>query len=302
MAAAMTEPPGPGRSPPPLIHVGWIRNASSMALTPPSLMPPPLIPGYVDRPSMSSMVSPASAIASRLASTASASGSTISRRPKVERPMPLRTARCSKRSSLRGARGSGRTGSATRSTGSTDPVSSKRGSHTSSCCRNGDRDLLADLHLGRLAADDVRRQVHAGVLGQRDVGDDVGRVEVGQPAVGVDRGADDGAAARHRGRLRRPAPAVGADGHRRMHQLAAVAALLDAERAVGTGGPEPLVGRGQLRQGPHRRSSPGRPTSSIDIDVAIEHARHVTCQRPRAPKPAGPPATSTAWDDPILPV
>src|SRR5580658_1749139 len=45
MAAAMTEPPGPGRSPPPLIQVGWIRNASSIALAPPSLIPPPLIPG-----------------------------------------------------------------------------------------------------------------------------------------------------------------------------------------------------------------------------------------------------------------
>ena len=63
MAAAITEPPGPGRSPPPLIHVGWMRSASSMAVTPPSLMPPPLMPGYVDRPSMSSIVSPASAIA-----------------------------------------------------------------------------------------------------------------------------------------------------------------------------------------------------------------------------------------------
>ena len=45
MAAAMTEPPGPGRSPPPLIQVGWIRSASSIALAPPSLIPPPPIPG-----------------------------------------------------------------------------------------------------------------------------------------------------------------------------------------------------------------------------------------------------------------
>ena len=35
----------PGRSPPPLIQVGWMRSASSMALAPPSLMPPPLEPG-----------------------------------------------------------------------------------------------------------------------------------------------------------------------------------------------------------------------------------------------------------------
>ena len=50
--------------------------------------------------------------------------------------MPLRTALCSKRSSLKGARGSGRTGSATRSTGSSSPVNANRGSHTSSCWRN----------------------------------------------------------------------------------------------------------------------------------------------------------------------
>src|SRR3954468_19000264 len=37
--AAITDPPGPGRSPPPLVHVGWIRSASSTAVTPPSLMP-----------------------------------------------------------------------------------------------------------------------------------------------------------------------------------------------------------------------------------------------------------------------
>src|SRR5262245_18759658 len=42
---AMTEPPGPGRSPPPLIHVGWSRSASSTAVTPPSLIPMPPAPG-----------------------------------------------------------------------------------------------------------------------------------------------------------------------------------------------------------------------------------------------------------------
>ena len=43
--AAMTAPPGPGMSPPPLIHVGWMRSASSTAVTPPSLMPIPAAPG-----------------------------------------------------------------------------------------------------------------------------------------------------------------------------------------------------------------------------------------------------------------
>ena len=43
--AAMTDPPGPGSSMPPLIHVGWRRSASSTAVTPPSLMPMPMPPG-----------------------------------------------------------------------------------------------------------------------------------------------------------------------------------------------------------------------------------------------------------------
>ena len=97
-----------------------------------------------------------------------------------------------------------------------------------------------------VAAHDVRRQVDAGVLGQRDIGDHVRRIEVGEPPVLVDREAHDRAPARHRGRLPRPAPAVRTDGHRRVDQLAAVPALLDAERAVGARGPEPVVGRGQL--------------------------------------------------------
>ena len=257
MAAAMTEPPGPGRSPPPLIHVGWIRNASSMALTPPSLMPPPLIPGYVERPSMSPMVSPASAIAFE----AGVDG----QRKRVDHEPPAEggaTDAAEDGPVLEALVAQGRAGERPYRFGDTvdrihRPRQPEQGEPHVLLLEELDRDLLADLHLGRLAADDVRRQVHAWVLGQRDVGDHVRRFEVGQPTMGVDRVADDGAAARDRGRLGRPAPAVGADGHRWMHQLAAVAALLDAERAVGSGGPEPLVGRGQLRQGSHGRSSPG---------------------------------------------
>src|SRR5438034_1007537 len=49
----MTAPPGPGMSPPPLIHVGWIRSASSTVVTPPSPMPAPVVgPGYGERPTM----------------------------------------------------------------------------------------------------------------------------------------------------------------------------------------------------------------------------------------------------------
>src|SRR3954468_15833972 len=59
--AAITEPPGPGSSPPPFVHVGRMRSASSTAVVPPSLMPIADMPGYVDSPSMSSRVRPASA-------------------------------------------------------------------------------------------------------------------------------------------------------------------------------------------------------------------------------------------------
>ena len=48
--AAITEPPGPGRSPPPLIHVGCSRSASSTAVTPPSLMPMPEAAGVGRQP------------------------------------------------------------------------------------------------------------------------------------------------------------------------------------------------------------------------------------------------------------
>ena len=42
--AAMTLPPGPGTSMPPLCHTGWMRSASSTAVTPPSPMPIPVMP------------------------------------------------------------------------------------------------------------------------------------------------------------------------------------------------------------------------------------------------------------------
>ena len=112
-------------------------------------------------------------------------------------------------------------------------------------------DLLADLDVVGVTPDDVGREVDAGVFFQRHVGDDVGRIEARQPAMGVDREPHDRAPTRDRCRLRRPAPAVRADGHRGMDQFAAVAAPLYAKDAIGTGGPEPLAGRGQLRKRPH---------------------------------------------------
>ena len=136
--AAISAPPGPGRSPPPLIHVGCSRSASSTAVTPPSLMPMPTPPGYVDRPSMSSRVRPASATAATQASTVSDSGSIINRRPICERPMPESTERRSNRSAPVGGRGLGTLGAGTSSAASafTSPVGSNSGTQTSSCCSN----------------------------------------------------------------------------------------------------------------------------------------------------------------------
>ena len=133
-----------------------------------------------------------------------------------------------------------------------------------------DGDLLADADVGGVAPDDVRRQVHPGVLGQRHVGDDVGRIEVGKPAVRVHGEADDRARPDTGGRLRRPAPAVGADRHGRMDELAAVAAALDAQDAVGAGGPEPLVRRCQLGKRSHADRGDG---GGGDESAAQRHGR-----------------------------
>lgn len=100
--AAMIAPPWPGRSMPPLIHVGCMRKASSTAAMPPSLIPMPTGPGYVERPSISDSSKPASATAARHASIVSDNGSTISRRPVADRPMPDITDRCSNRSVVTG--------------------------------------------------------------------------------------------------------------------------------------------------------------------------------------------------------
>ena len=164
--------------------------------------------------------------------------------------MPLRTDLCSKRSSPRGA--------GERSHRFLDTVDwvelarqLEQGQPDVLLLLEPHGDFLADLDVGGVTPDDVGREVDAGVFFQRDVGDDVGGIEARQPAMGVDREPHDRAATRDRSRLRRPAPAVRANGHRRMDQLAAVAAPLYAQDAIGARGPEPLAGQGQLRKRPH---------------------------------------------------
>src|SRR4051812_47740826 len=117
-----------------------------------------------------------------------------------------------------------------------------------------DADLLADVYLRGIAADDVGRQPDARVLGERHVGDDIGRLEVeaAKPGLAVDGEADDGGHARDLKWRRGPALAPGAYGHRWVHQLPAVGALLNAQTAIGSGLPEPLVARRQLGKRPHR--------------------------------------------------
>ena len=125
-----------------------------------------------------------------------------------------------------------------------------------------DLDLLADVDLVGLAADDVGREVDARVLGQGHVGDRVRRFEVREPLVLVDGEGHDGRGAGDLGGRPRPAAAHGADGDRGVDHRLAVVAPLDAQAPVGARGPEPLVGRGELGQGAHgdsRVRGGGRP-------------------------------------------
>ncbi len=109
-----------------------------------------------------------------------------------------------------------------------------------------DGDLLADVHVVGVAADDVGRQADAGVLGERDDRDRVGRLEAGEPLVAVDRRADDGRTPRDHRRFPRAAPALRADGGRRVDEGPAVGAALDPQLPVGARRPEPLARRGEL--------------------------------------------------------
>ena len=154
---------------------------------------------------MSSSVSPASATAARHASTASANGSTISRRPIAERPTPESTTRCSKRSLVTGGRVTGRAGSLTAVDGVGGAGRLEQWEPHVFVLLEPHLHFLADVHLVRVAADDVRREVHRRVLGERDVRDRVRRLEAGQPLVLIHRDAR----RRCRARTRPSAPTSG---------------------------------------------------------------------------------------------
>ena len=202
---------------------------------------------------MSASVRPASATAARHASTASDSGSTISRRPIAERPTPESTTRCSKRSLLRGRphgralrlrdplRAVGRCRSA-RTAAARRPRAARSARVTSWPMWTSSGSQPTMFVVSRTAASSASATIAIAYGGSND----------GQPLVAVDREPDDGAAPRHDGRRPRPAAARRADRRRRVDERLAVAARLDPELAVGAGGPEPLVHRRELGKRSHR--------------------------------------------------
>ena len=125
-----------------------------------------------------------------------------------------------------------------------------------------DGDLLADVNVVVLAADDVRGEVHGRVFGERDVCDRVRRFEAGEPLVLVDGEPDDRAAAADFGRRPGPAAAGGADRNGWVHQFSAVVAALDPQAAVGAGRPEPFVHRHELGKRSHHFQPPIEPIVS----------------------------------------
>ena len=178
----------------------------------------------------------------------------MSRRPTADRPTPERTAAVLEPLAPQGGRGTGRSGSGTGSATSGSPVGSNSGQPDVLVLLEAHDDVLPDVDFGRVAAHDGGGQTDAGVLGEGHHGDGVGRLERGMPAVLVHREADDRAPARDDRRLPRGAPARRADRHRRVDEGGARRAALNAQPAVGAGGPEPLGGSTSAREA---AASPG---------------------------------------------
>ena len=256
MAAAMTDPPGPGRSRPPLCQVGWMRSASSISGGPPSLMPTAGQAAGIGREPVDVLEGEAG-VGHRLEAGVDGQREGVDHEAPAELGPAdpaedgavleaLRADRWPRRPAHRGGHpvdGIDRAGGLEERQPDVLALLEAHGH------------LLADAHVGRLAADDVGGQVDRGILGQGDVGDHVGRVEVGQPAVLVDGEPDDRGPPRDLGGLRGAAAAVGADRGGRVDEPAAVPAALDAQDAVGPRRPEPLGGQAQLR----KRRHPGSP-------------------------------------------
>ena len=217
----------------------------------------------------------------------------MSRRPIAERPTPESTARCSKRSSPAGGRGVGRSRFG-------DPVDrvgragrlEQREPHVV-VLLEAHRDLLADVHVVGVAADDVRGEVHAGSSARATLAITYGGSKPGShgcwftvkpttvPRPDTSGGFHD--RLRHAGQ-------IGTGG---CTSVRAVDAALDPKPAVGARRPEPLVGRGELREGPHdlcsswscRECAHGYRNRQANAFVSPRRARPIPMQRPSPPEP-----------------
>ena len=204
---------------------------------------------------MSSRVRPASAIACSAASTASTTGSTMSRRPMREIPMPV-TATLS--SNLSPAFGIGRASwMAGRSAGngplSVSPVGSNSGTHTSSSCSNTHLHLHADEHLVGGHVHEVGGEADAVVLLDGDDRDHVRRREARDPHLLVE--GETGDDARDPTPRRPPIRASGSRGRPRVggwRSSPHAGAALEAQLPVLARLPEELVELASARAAPVR--------------------------------------------------
>ena len=189
----------------------------------------------------------------------------MSRRPRADRPTPERTdgARTGRR--LAGAGAAGELGLRDWISGRGLAGRRRRaGSHTSSWCSKRTVTSWPMATSPGSPPTIIGGEPTAGSSVSATTAIDVGRGEVGMPLVVVDGVADDGAPAGDHRRFRGTASAHRADGHRRVDEGAALRAALDAEVAVGPGGPEPVapgveLGSGLIGNRQGRLTIPGPP-------------------------------------------
>ena len=209
----MTAPPGPGRSPPPLVQVGWIRSASSTAVTPPSLMPGAGHRARVRR-------QPVDVVQGEAGVGDCGQAGVHGQRQRVDHE-PATHAGAADAGQHRlvleavaGRRGAGHEG--LRRLDRVRPVRLTRGREQRKpdvpLLLEAHRHLLADMHLVGLAVDDVGRQPDARVLFERHHGDDVRRREVRVPLLEVDGEPGNRGPARHLSRCPGAAAAGGQIG------------------------------------------------------------------------------------------
>ena len=251
-----------------------IPSAPSSAVTPPSPMPAMSSPGYVESPSMSSNVKPASATAASHASMVSDSGGTISRRPSRDAPMPV-IAECVLE--LLGGQRRAHVRAEVRGCDLVDRAADRSASPRSAEHRQPDGpDLVLESSRtgprrvwpsSSSSGSQSTMLVVNRTRGSSTIGDlrhHVGRRKVGKAEPVVDGERRQGGLARHVAHAHVAAAAVPAHRLRRMDQRIAVTALLDPQHAVGARGPEELVLRVEFGQRScHRTNSDIASLSSV---------------------------------------